>query len=165
MKIRYELILWYSSFLKRIPGNIGCFLRRKLLPLKIGKGSKIWDFVQIDSPSKISIGKNVSINRYSILHGGGGIDIGDDVLIGPNVTIYSQSHKFTDKFMKIREQGYVTKKVVIGNNTWIASNVIILPGVVIGDNCVIAAGTIVTKSVPNNTLIRNKISIFDSKIQ
>lgn len=156
MNIRYEIILWYTSFLKAIPGNIGCFIRKKLLPIKTGKNVKIWDHVQIDSPSKIVIGNNVSINRYSILHGGGGIEIGNDVLIGPNVTIYSQNHQFSDRALKINVQGYETKKVTIGNNTWIASNVIILPGISIGNNCVIAAGAIVTKSIEDNTLFRMK---------
>ena len=159
MKIRYEIILWYSHFLKSIPGNIGCFIRVKLLPIQSGKNVKIWDNVQIDSPSKIKIGSNVSINRSSFLHGGGGIQIGNDVLIGPNVTIYSQNHVFNNKDILIRKQGYNIKKVNIGNNVWIAANVIILPGVSIGDNCIIAAGTIVTKSITKNSIVKNQITL------
>lgn len=157
MRIRYEIILWTSSFLKCIPGNIGCYVRKLLLPVKSGNNVKIWDHVHIDSPSELIIGNNVSINRNCILHAGGKIVIGNDVLIGPNVTIYSQNHLFSNKLMKIREQGYNTKKVTIGNNVWIASNVIILPGVTIGNNCVIAAGTIITKSIPDNKIVHNKI--------
>lgn len=165
MKIRYELILWTNSFLKLLPGNIGCFIRKALLPVKSGKNVKIWDNVHIDSPSKLIIGNNVSINRNCIINAGGKIVIGNDVLIGPNVIIYSQNHKFKELGVKISKQGYELKAVEIGNNVWIASNVIILPGIKIGNNCIIAAGTTITKSIPENTIVRNKIELVSSKLQ
>uniref|UniRef100_UPI00404AC516 acyltransferase n=1 Tax=Flavobacterium sp. TaxID=239 RepID=UPI00404AC516 len=157
-KVRYELIMWFNGFLKLIPGNIGCSVRKFMLPVKAGKNVRIWDNVHIDSPSKLIIGNNVSINRGTIINAGGGISIGNDVLIGPNVVIYSQNHRFRDNKLKIVNQGYDLKEVVIGNNVWIAANVIILPGVSIGDNCVIAAGAIITKSVMSTTIVKNKLS-------
>lgn len=158
MRVKYEIILWINGFLKRIPGNIGCSIRKFILPFKAGKKVKVWDYVQIDSPSKLEIGNNVSINRGCIINAGGGVKIGNDVLIGPNVIIYSQNHRFSDKTSKIVDQGYDLKAVSIGNNVWIAANVIILPGVSIGDNCVIAAGTIITKSILNEKIVKNKLS-------
>ncbi len=150
--------MWFNGFLKLIPGNIGCSVRKFMLPVKAGKNVRIWDNVHIDSPSKLIIGNNVSINRGTIINAGGGISIGNDVLIGPNVVIYSQNHRFRDNKLKIVNQGYDLKEVVIGNNVWIAANVIILPGVSIGDNCVIAAGAIITKSVMSTTIVKNKLS-------
>ncbi len=141
---------------------IGCVIRRNLLPVKCGKNVKIWDGVHIDSPSKLVIGNDVSINRGTIINAGGGVTIGNDVLIGPNVTIYSQNHKYNEPNRKIKDQGYELKPVSIGNNVWIAANVIILPGVVINDNCVIAAGSIVTKDITPSSLFLNKI-LSDSK--
>jgi acetyltransferase-like isoleucine patch superfamily enzyme len=164
MNFRYELILWFTWILKWIPGITGCVIRRNLLPVKCGKNVKIWDGVQIDSPSKLIIGNNVSINRGSIINAGGGIRIGNDVLIGPNVTIYSQNHKFKDPFVKIKDQGYELKPVFIGNNVWIAANVIILPGVVINDNCVIAAGCTVSKTVESNSVVRQNNSVITTSI-
>ncbi|EWH08497.1 acetyltransferase [Catenovulum agarivorans DS-2] len=146
--MKYELILWYQFLLKNIPGNFGCYLRARLLPSSIGKNTKIWDQVQIDFPSKLSVGRNTSINRGAVINAGGGVEIGNDVLIGPNVTIYSQNHLFKDKSLTINSQGYEYGPVTIEDDVWIASNVTILPGVKIAKGAVVGAGSVVTKSVP-----------------
>jgi len=160
MRIRYEIILWYSALLKSIPGKLGCILRNILLPYQKGINVTIWDHVQIDSPSKLKIGNNVSVNRGCILHAGGEIEIGNDVLIGPAVIIYSQNHSYRDLSKKIINQGYNTKKVNIGSNVWIAANAIILPGVTIGEGAVVAAGSVVTKDVDPNTIVGGNPAIF-----
>jgi len=139
--------MWWMAFLKALPGNIGCTIRNICLPYKNGANVKIWNGVQIDSPSKLSIGKNVSINRNCILHAGGTITIGDDVLIGPNVVVYSQNHNFSEENLLIRKQGYTLKAVTIGNNVWLASNTIVLPGVSICSDVVVGAQSLVTKSI------------------
>ena len=160
MRIRYEIILWYSGLLKSIPGKLGCILRNILLPYQKGINVTIWDNVQIDSPSKLIIGNNVSVNRGCILHAGGEIEIGNDVLIGPGVIIYSQNHSYRDLSKKIINQGYNTKKVNIDSNVWIAANAIILPGVTIGEGAVVAAGSVVTKDVEPNTIVGGNPAIF-----
>jgi len=149
----YEIQLWVFSFLKAIPGRIGCGLRNVLLPYKNGAKVLIWSHTHIDSPSKLTLGNNVSINRGCVLHAGGEIEIGNDVLIGPGVTIYSQNHNFEDTSMPIVAQGYTCKKVTIGNNVWIAANATILPGVIIEDNCVIGANTLVNKKIEKGSLV------------
>ena len=160
MRIKYEIILWYSSLLKVIPGKLGCLIRNIFLPYVNGKNVTIWDFVHIDSPSKLIIGNNVSVNRGCILHAGGEIDIGDDVLIAPGVIIYSQNHSYNDLNSNIVNQGYTLKKVNIGNNVWIAANAIILPGVTIGQGAVVAAGSVVTKDVKPNTIVGGNPATF-----
>lgn len=147
MILRYELQLWVIHFLKLIPGAIGCRLRSMFIPYRIGKNSKIWEFFHVDSPSKLIVGDNVSINRGATINAAGGVVIGNDVLIGPSVTIYSQNHEFSDKGKLYREQGYSLDKVSIGNNVWLAANVTVLPGVSIVDNVVVAAGSVVNKSL------------------
>ncbi|TKG10169.1 acyltransferase [Vibrio sp. F13] len=144
--MRYELILWLSALLKLIPGNIGVAIRCKLLPVKIGMKSKIWDNIQIDTPSKLTIGENSSINRGGIINCGGGVEIGDNVLIGPNVTIYSQNHNYKNREEIITHQGYDKSPVIIESDSWIAASCIILPGVKIAEGTVVAAGSVVTKS-------------------
>ncbi len=131
-----------------------------MLPYQKGINVTIWDHVQIDSPSKLKIGNNVSVNRGCILHAGGEIEIGNDVLIGPAVIIYSQNHSYRDLSKKIINQGYNTKKVNIGSNVWIAANAIILPGVTIGEGAVVAAGSVVTKDVDPNTIVGGNPAIF-----
>lgn len=152
MRIRYEIIMWSQHLLKFIPGKIGCFFRKHLLPFKSGSSSFVWDSVHIDSPSKLIIGNNVSINRGCILNAAGEISILDDVLIGPEVIIYSQNHIYKSLEIKINEQGYIKSSVLIKENVWIGARSIILPGVKIGCNSIIGAGSIVTKDVPPNCI-------------
>jgi maltose O-acetyltransferase len=145
--------MWFYHVLKWIPGYIGAAFRNIFLPYKKGKNVRILDGVQIDKPSKLSMGDRVSINRGCVINAGGGIVIGDDVLIGPNVVIYSQNHNYLDRTRPVASQGYTYKKTIIEDNVWIAAAAIILPGVTIGSGAVVAAGSVVTKDVAPNTLV------------
>lgn len=147
------MILWIMKLTSIIPGNIGCRIRNAALPYKRGRNVKIWDGIHIDSPSKLEMGDDVSINRNCVINAGGGVTIGSGTLIGPNVTIYSQNHSYKEKTIEIRLQGYERKAVIIGTDVWIASNAILLPGVIIGNGCVIAAGSVVTHSMPPYTIV------------
>lgn len=144
--MRYEIIMWIMAILKAIPGNIGCAIRRFLLPGSYASGVKIWDGVQVDYPQSLIVGENTSVNRGAVLNCGGGIRIGSNVLIGPGVIVYSQNHQYRDADALIRAQGYVRKPVVIEDDVWVAARAIVLPGVTLARGCVIAAGAVVTKS-------------------
>lgn len=147
INLKSELSVWFSHFIKYIPGILGCRLRAKLLKFKgLGKDVKIWDNTHIEFSKKLVIGDRVSINRGCNINCAGGLFIGDDVLIGPYVTIYTQNHNYLDRKRKINQQGFYHDKVVIENDVWIAANVTILPGVVLSEGCVIGAGSIVTSS-------------------
>jgi acetyltransferase-like isoleucine patch superfamily enzyme len=98
----------------------------------------------------IRIGRNVFINQNCTLYDLGGIDIGDEVMIGPNVSLITSSHPIEPSR---RRDGVIAKPIVIGKNVWIAANVTIIGGVTVGENTVIAAGSVVTKDVPANTLV------------
>ena len=78
------------------------------------------------------------------------VRIGDDVFIGPNVSIYTACHS-TDPVKRNSRQEWA-EPVTIGNNCWIGGSVVILPGVTIGDNVTIGAGSVVTKDIPSNTV-------------
>ena len=88
---------------------------------------------------------------------GGGIVIEDDVLIGPGVHFYTNNHKFSDVTKPIIEQGYPlpTQKdsIVVRRGSWIGAGTVILPGVTIGKNAVVGAGSIVTRDVPDFTVV------------
>lgn len=101
----------------------------------------------------ITIGNRTGINVNAYLGGQGGITIGDDVIMGPNVQIFSENHNFSDPTLTIKEQGLTRSGVIIGNNCWIGGGTTILDGVTIGDGCVIAAGSVVNKSVPANSVV------------
>lgn len=98
----------------------------------------------------IRIGHKVFINQNCTMYDLGGIEIGDEVMIGPNVSIMTASHPLSPAQ---RRNGIIAKSVVIKNNVWIACGVIIIGGVTIGENSVIAAGAVVTADVPANTMV------------
>ncbi|MBS1505293.1 MAG: acyltransferase [Bacteroidetes bacterium] len=101
----------------------------------------------------ISIGNNSAVGAQSFLGGQGGINIGNDVIMGPQVKIFSENHNYAQLDVIIRKQGESRKGVTIGDNCWIGAGVTILDGVVIEAGCVIAAGAVVTKSVPANSIV------------
>jgi acetyltransferase-like isoleucine patch superfamily enzyme len=94
----------------------------------------------------IIIGNNVGLNARVYLGGQGGIEIGENVIIGPDVKIFSENHNFANKEILIKEQGETRKGVKIGSDCWIGSGSIILDGVNLGHGCIVAAGSVVTKS-------------------
>ena len=100
----------------------------------------------------ITIGSNTAIGAQSFLGGQGGINIGDDVIMGPGVKIFSENHNYADTNILIRKQGENRKGVVIEDNCWIGANVTILDGVTIGSGSVVAAGAVVTKSLKKNSI-------------
>jgi acetyltransferase-like isoleucine patch superfamily enzyme len=97
----------------------------------------------------IRVGRKVFINQCCTIYDMSGVDIGDEVMIGPNVNIITTGHALEPS----RRRAYVeAKPIVIENNVWIATGVTIIGGVTIGENSVIAAGSVVTKDVPANSL-------------
>lgn len=102
-----------------------------------------------DCGKNITIGKNVFINSGCCFQDQGGITICDNVLIGHNVVLATLNHDLTPD----RRSGMYPSPIRIEKNVWIGSNSTILPGVVIGKNAVVAAGAVVTKDVPENTVV------------
>ncbi|MDF4738276.1 acyltransferase [Vibrio parahaemolyticus] len=103
--------------------------------------------VKIYNRDKLKIGNNVFINDYFWCNAKGGVNIGNDVLIGPNVTIHSSNHNYANSGKPFRLQGHTDKQVNIGCNVWLCASVVISPGVSICDNVVVAAGSVVTKNI------------------
>jgi len=101
----------------------------------------------------ISIGDRTGISARAYFAGQGGITIGNDVIMGPNVQVFSENHIYNDLNLTIKEQGVTKQPVSIGNNCWIGAGSTILAGVTIGDGCVVAAGSVVTKSFAANSVI------------
>lgn len=101
----------------------------------------------------ITIGNNVGIGEFSYLGGGGGLEIGNDVIAGQYLSCHPENHVFADLETPIRLQGVERKGIRIGDNCWLGSKVTILDGVELGDGCVVAAGSVVTQSFPAGSVI------------
>ena len=120
----------------------------KLTESKIDETFGLFPPFYTDCGKNIKIGKNVFINACCRFQDQGGIEIGDGALIGHNTTIATLNHDFNP----VKRQNLNPSPVKIGRNVWIGSDCTILPGVEIGDGAIIGAGSVVTKSIPANTI-------------
>lgn len=99
----------------------------------------------------IKLGKNVFMNFNCTILDVMEVNIGDNVLLGPNVQIYTAIHPLD---VKTRNSWLeFAKPVTIGNNVWIGGGAIINPGVNIGNDVIVGSGSVVTKDIPNNVVI------------
>ena len=108
----------------------------------------------LEKGASIKIGNDCFFNRGCSINCLESVEIGDHTIIGENVKIYDQNHRFRDTNKLIREQGYSVGKIKIGNDCWICTNAVILKGVTIGDHSVIGAGCIVDRDIPPNSLVK-----------
>ena len=142
--IMFLPILWLKTKTKFRLKISFCSKIGRLLFVKVGK------FSDIVVSSHFLCRNNVTLKAEHK----GRIIIGDNTLIGDNVTIINHNHlKGNNNFS--------SSEIVIGHNVWIGSHCVILEGVAIGDNCIIAAGSVITKSIPKNTkVIQKRVNSF-----
>lgn len=138
------------------------------------RGSKIYASVRMDTPPyrRFSLGRRSVVESYSCINNAvGDVLIGDytriglhNTVIGPvtigshvnlaqGVVVTALNHNFSDKSLRIDQQGISTRSVVISDDVWVGANAVILPGVTIGTHAVVAAGAVVTKDVPPHTVV------------
>ena len=98
---------------------------------------------------KFTCNSNVMINSRGI----GAIKIGKNVLIGPNSVLRSNNHNFKIFTTPINQQGMSKGKIIIEDDVWIGSNVVILPNVIIGKGSIVAAGAVVTSNVKSFSIV------------
>jgi acetyltransferase-like isoleucine patch superfamily enzyme len=134
-------------------------------PLIIGSGRiEVGDDVHIGSPctwdvgprAELVIGDRVSLNYRGVISVATSVRIGDDTLIAGDVAIFDNTNHPVAPEKRLAREGVTSAEmspVVIGRNVWIGIHSIIMRGVTIGDNSVVAAGSVVTKSVPSNTVV------------
>lgn len=95
----------------------------------------------------IKIGNSCFVNSFSALYGHGDLVIGNNCLIGPQVTVIPVNYGYTDRDTPFRQQTPTMKGITIGDDVWIGAGVTILDGCTIGRGCIIGAGAVVTKSI------------------
>ncbi|WP_261302581.1 acyltransferase [Paenibacillus andongensis] len=108
--------------------------------------------IRVDHYGKLHVGDKVFINDNCNINCVHKISIGKYTKIAPNVSINDHDHNFKNA----TDDHLIKGEVIIGENVWIGSNVVILRDTFIGDNAVIAAGSVVKGNVPANTLFLNK---------
>ena len=118
---------------------------------EIGEGSYIEPPLHANFGGKhVHFGKNVYVNYNLTMVDDSHIYVGDNTMIGPNVTIATAGHPIDPALRDVQAQ--FNMEVHIGRNVWLGGGCVLLPGVSIGDNTVIGAGSIVTKDIPANVV-------------
>jgi acetyltransferase-like isoleucine patch superfamily enzyme len=137
--------------------RIDGYAREKII---LGNNVKIGAFSLLTCTSHLSkygiglkIGSNSAIGDFAHFGAAGGVDIGDDVIMGSYISFHSENHSFNDTTKLIREQGVSSKGIKLGNNIWVGAKVTFLDGSVIGNNCVIAAGSVINGVFADNLVI------------
>lgn len=111
--------------------------------LRVKKGGEISPNCQIGNHSEIGTRALIQGNCF----------IGSNVIMGPDVKIYSKNHRFDRLDIPIQNQGEESLKTIIGNDVWLGANIIITPGCNVGNHVVIAAGAVVTKDIPDYAVV------------
>ena len=101
----------------------------------------------------MKIGNNSAVGDFTHFGATGGLEIGNDVIMGSYVSFHSENHNFSDPNRLIREQGVNSKGIKLGNNIWVGAKVTFLDGCEVGDNSIVAAGAVVNGVFPSNSLI------------
>jgi acetyltransferase-like isoleucine patch superfamily enzyme len=121
--------------------------------IQIGPRTAIDSFVKIKpagGTGDVIIGADCAINSGTVIYTGNGVTIGDAVAIAANCTLAPTNHAVADVTRHIRLQGFQPSKggIVIEDDVWLGSNVVVLDGAIIRKGAVIAAGSVVRGEVP-----------------
>jgi galactoside O-acetyltransferase len=174
-----ELRAFADAIVSAWPGGSGYMLRRWYVPRRLGECGPE---VMIDprctflAPANIRFGRAVGCGSGAFFAADGGaitvgdfvtfntnvhvnaslglrIELGNNVLVGPNVVLRSADHRFDRIDVPIRSQGHTPAAIVIEDDVWLGANVVVVGGVRIGRGAVVAAGAVVTRDVPSMAVV------------
>ncbi len=146
-------------------------LKKCYWKLKYGKRIKIGKNLKFRSDFRINIAKNgyLQIGDGCFFNNGCSINchkkiiIGDNNIFGEDVKLYDHNHIFNDKRINIKTS-FKENEIIIGNNNWFASNVIVLSKAAVNDNCVFGANTIINEKFNSGSLVRTQSETSITKI-
>jgi maltose O-acetyltransferase len=158
--IRFLFLILYYTFLRFLPATDNHYLK-VVRTLRSFAGRFIFDHcgknVNIEKGANFGTGRGIKIGDNSGIginaNLRGPLEIGKDVMMGPDVIILTANHNFDNPDIPIRMQGYKREQVSIGNDVWIGARAIILPGRKIGNGVIIGAGSLVTKDIPDFAIV------------
>ena len=130
------------------PAEIKDFLSQ-ITETEIDESVTVFTPLYINYGKHTKIGKNVFIKFDCVFLDLGGITIEDNVLIAPKVSLLTEGHPTSIE----DRHSLVPKPILIKKNAWIGANTTILQGVTIGENAIVASGSVVSKDVPDNTIV------------
>jgi len=140
----------------RLYGGARIMLGSRAGQLEIGRGFRLLRYAMVNTVSptgRIVIGTNVHVGESSMITSGVSIEIGDDVVIGPQTIIVDSNHCWEDLSQPIRVQGMRGRPIRIEQGVWLGGHVTVLGGVTIGHGAIVGAGAVVTKDVAPETIV------------
>lgn len=149
--------LFSLSGLKAWANLVGWYVHDHIAPrarMSTAGNPRIHPTASLRCGRNIQLGRNGHINQYCCVWASEGskIVLGDDLLMGPGVKIFSSNH--TARLgTPMNVQPFVEKDIVIGNDVWLGANAVVVAGVTIGDGAIVAAGSVVTRDVPPYTIV------------
>jgi maltose O-acetyltransferase len=175
--VRLELESLVNGMLSLVPTLFGIFLRgvaSKLFFQNLNGFPWIQPRCTIIHSDRIKAGTNLAINSGTYINGVGGIEFGNFVLIGSNVTISSGEHPIAGIETPIFSRISIPRKIVIKDDVWIGAGVVIMPGITVAKGTVIGANAVVTKDTEEYSICvgvparkigdrRNKLEILDQE--
>lgn len=152
-KVALEYYHWKMFILMQIPGQVGSFIRKKLLGFKkYGKNVMIWHHAWFKMPGNITMGDDVRIHPLTYIDASGGLEIGSHIGISAGCQIYTQNHGINRNDLYYY-QPYRLGKVVIEDDCWIGAGSIITAGVTIRKGTIVAAGAVITKDTEPYSIV------------
>ncbi|MDT0606242.1 acyltransferase [Croceitalea rosinachiae] len=134
----------YALFFPRLRNwMVKRYLKKSGKKIRVKKGAEI----SLNS----TIGNNTELGTRCMIQAN--VYIGDDVIMGPDVKIYSRNHKYSNLEIPIRLQGKDYFKTFIGNDVWLGANVIVTAGCKVGNHVIVAAGAVITKDIPDFAVV------------
>ena len=147
------LLIWLFG---HFPGFIGFVIRNiiyRLLFKKLKGFAWIQPNVQFVETNKLKVGRFFGINSGSYVNAVGGINIGDYVLIGSNVTISSGQHQIDGSASPVFSRPILPKEIIIEDDVWIGAGAVIMPGITLRKGTVVGACSVVTKDTTEYSVV------------
>jgi len=144
--MKNKLFFLIQALLRYFPYKLGIWLRNLFYPTffkSYGKHVRIFDSIVIKFPNDIEIGDHVTINQFCYIVGKGGLNIGNDVMIGAGTKITTTSHDFEDIIKPMSQQKITCLPILLEDDIWLGFNVIVMGGANIGKGSILAAGSVV----------------------
>ncbi|MFN0130111.1 MAG: acyltransferase [Verrucomicrobiales bacterium] len=133
-----------------VRGRRDALSRMELLShASIDRSCIFWIADEDGAEPRISLGARSYVGPFCFLASYQPLIIGDDSLVGAYCYLTTGNHRRSQSDVPVHAQGYEGSPIRIGNNVWLGSHVVVLPGVTIGDNAVVGAGAVVTRSIPS----------------
>lgn len=130
----------------RVHGNSTTVIGNKV---RLDRGIRILS----TNNARIEIGDGTKIGLYTVLNGGDSITIGKKVLISGFVYLQTSMHGFKDRTVGVQDQGYDHAPVVLEDDVWLGTHVVVMPGCVLGKGAVSGSNAVITKSVDEYTVV------------